>query len=56
MEGTVTPFEVWWTDRPRQIRLKPVDPDFLGGDWAAYLAQWRPGRPAEIGQPTGPAG
>ncbi|MGW7345016.1 hypothetical protein [Streptomyces sp. NPDC054854] len=53
-EGVVTQFEVWWTDWPHQIRLKPVDPNLLREDWTEYLTRWRPGWPAEIGQPTGP--
>ncbi|WP_219664940.1 hypothetical protein [Streptomyces bambusae] len=53
-EGVVTQFEVWWTDRPHQIRLKPLDPNFLRKDWPEFLTRWRPGWPAEIGQPAGP--
>lgn len=53
-EGVVTRFEVWWTDWPHQIRLKPVDSNLLREDWTEYLTRWRPGWPAEIGQPTGP--
>lgn len=52
-EGAVAQFEVWWTDRPHQIRLKPLDPHLLREDWTEFLARWRPGWPAEIGQRTG---
>ncbi|MGW5849076.1 hypothetical protein ACWFQ8_14180 [Streptomyces sp. NPDC055254] len=54
-EGVVTQFEVWWTEWPHQIRLKPLDPNFLRKDWTEFLTRWRPGWPAEIGHPTGPS-
>lgn len=50
--GTGSEFEVWWADKRVQIRLLPVDPQFVREDFAAYLARWRPGWRAERGQPV----
>ncbi|MCQ1579826.1 SUKH-3 domain-containing protein [Streptomyces parvus] len=46
--GTVAEFEVWWADERPQVRLKPVDSQFLCEDFDEWLAQWRPGWPENI--------
>jgi len=56
MEGTASEFEVWWADDRPQVRLKPVDPQFLREDFAACLARWRPGWLAAAGLPIPESG
>ncbi|MEV5977976.1 hypothetical protein [Streptomyces sp. NPDC052114] len=53
VEGTVTRFEVWWAHQDaRQVRLKPVDPAFLRADFEEFVAELRPGWPAQVGHPV----
>ncbi|MGQ5635731.1 MULTISPECIES: SUKH-3 domain-containing protein [unclassified Streptomyces] len=44
-KGTEAEFEVWWADQRPQVRLKPVDPQFLRDDFAQWQANRRPGWP-----------
>jgi hypothetical protein len=37
VEGTVTEFEVWWMDERPQIRLKPVDPEYVRDDFDRWI-------------------
>ncbi|CAL9623649.1 hypothetical protein SUDANB6_05920 [Streptomyces sp. enrichment culture] len=50
--GTETEFEVWWVDERPQIRLKPVDPQYLREDFTEWLSRWRPGWPQEHDLPV----
>ncbi|MGW8631958.1 hypothetical protein [Streptomyces sp. NPDC055793] len=50
--GTETEFEVWWVDERPQVRLKPVDRQFLREDFDEWLSRWRPGWPREVGLPV----
>lgn len=47
-QGTEAEFEVWWADQRQQVRLKPVDPQFLRDDFAHWQADWRPGWPEDV--------
>ncbi|MET9914608.1 hypothetical protein ABZZ74_49360 [Streptomyces sp. NPDC006476] len=47
-EGTEAEFEVWWADQRQQVRLKPVDPQFLRDDFARWQADRRPGWPEDV--------
>jgi hypothetical protein len=49
-EGTLAEFELWWADERQQVRLKPVDPQFVTDDFDECAAEWRPGWPEERGQ------
>ncbi|MGW5101243.1 SUKH-3 domain-containing protein [Streptomyces sp. NPDC004100] len=49
-EGTVAEFELWWVDERPQVRLKPMDRQFLREDFDEWLSKWRPGWAAERGQ------
>ncbi|MEU9496587.1 hypothetical protein AB0K64_34200 [Streptomyces sp. NPDC053741] len=51
-EGTETEFEVWWVDERPQVRLMPVDRQFLREDFDEWLIRWRPGWPRELGLPV----
>ncbi|MER7756714.1 SUKH-3 domain-containing protein [Kitasatospora sp. NPDC097643] len=46
--GTVAEFEVWWADQRPQVRLKPVDRQFLREDFDEWLARWRPSWPENL--------
>lgn len=57
VEGTVTDFEVWWVHGDhQQIRLKPADPRYLSEDFAAFVEQFRPRWPTDIGTAAGEPG
>lgn len=47
-KGTEAEFEVWWADQRPQLRLKPVDPQFLRDDFAQWQASRRPGWPENM--------
>ena len=46
--GTVAEFEVWWADKRPQVRLKPVERQFLREDFDECLARSRPGWPENV--------
>ncbi|WP_247490757.1 SUKH-3 domain-containing protein [Streptomyces sp. XM4193] len=47
-QGTEAEFEVWWAGERQQVRLKPVDPQFLRDDFGRWQAAWRPGWPEDV--------
>ncbi|MFF3920698.1 SUKH-3 domain-containing protein [Streptomyces sp. NPDC001852] len=47
-KGTEAEFEVWWADHRPQVRLKPVDPQFLRDDFARWQADRRPDWPENV--------
>ncbi|WP_123531514.1 hypothetical protein [Streptomyces sp. 840.1] len=49
-EGTVADFEIWWAGSSHQIRLKPSDSRYLRGDFADFVARFRPNWSSEVGQ------
>ena len=46
--GTVTEFQVWWADERPQVRLRPVERQFLREDFDEWLARWRPSWPENV--------